>query len=347
MSCEDAMNSVLTFLGDVFLPQPVLSSIDIPGEYVINLEAPITRRGTPAQDKVNLRCEENHIRQSFLRPPVAVCLANNHILDYGEIGYADTLSELKQLGIRWYGAGTLLENVNNPLMLEVWGTRVALLGYVCSSTHPVWATRESPGVKPIEIDQIRADVVKARNDGAMRVIVTFHWGTQDVARPRPDDVQIAHETINAGADLIVSHHSHCIQSYEIYKSKSIFYGLGNCVFPAFEVPSYFGANGQSVQRSRGRWFSWNDDSLVVQYDVQNGTLNTSGLRYSEGHLLTRRLSPSRFIMSAKEDLSSKYRTARRYSLLRQSMFSFLSEPRLGKLKNAIRVVKGIWQHNSD
>lgn len=341
------MNSVLTFLGDVFLPQPVVSSIDIPGQYIINLESPITRRGHPTPNKINLRCEENHIRRSFSSLPVAVCLANNHILDYGEEGYADTLSELRNLGIKWYGAGRLDENVNNPLVLEVGGMRVALLGYVCASTRPVWATEHSPGVRPIEAGQIRSDVVQARKDGASRVIVTFHWGSEDVARPRPDDVQIAHETIDAGADLIVSHHSHCIQSHEVYESKSIFYGLGNCVFPAFDLPSSYDEKGQSARRARARWFWWNDKSIMVEYDVRSAKVNTSGLRRTGEQIIPSDVHPKRLMLASTEDIDTRYQNALRYSILRKAFWSFASEPRLSKLGNAITIVRSLRRQNSD
>lgn len=223
------MNSI-TFLGDVWLPRPFRSTVDFPGDFVFNLESPITTCDHPAHQKICLRASDN-IESTFGRKPLAVCLANNHILDYGAEGYADTLQALRRSGIPYFGAGTLSENCNNPLLLKVKGRTIALLGYVCPSTTPVLAEGSRPGVMPISRKQIEADLLTARQMGAQLVILNLHWGDEAVSVPKPEDVDLARALIEKGADLIIGHHSHCMQSFEMHNSKGIFYSLGNCIFP--------------------------------------------------------------------------------------------------------------------
>ncbi len=119
--------TTITFLGDVFLPRAYQVHLKLDAPFVFNLEYPITSAtvGWPGK-VVNLRADANHIPQTFTSPPAAVCLANNHIMDFGTRGFEETLEELKRSGIRAFGAGTLENNQRNPLILEESG--VALLG---------------------------------------------------------------------------------------------------------------------------------------------------------------------------------------------------------------------------
>lgn len=81
----------VTFLGDVFLPEPFESTLRF-DNYIPNLEYPITDAETPAKDKVVLRAKQSYLEETFDSKPTAVCLANNHIMDYGVEGFNDTLS---------------------------------------------------------------------------------------------------------------------------------------------------------------------------------------------------------------------------------------------------------------
>jgi poly-gamma-glutamate synthesis protein (capsule biosynthesis protein) len=62
------------------------------------------------------------------------------------------------------------------------------------------------------------------------IIVSFHWGTEYVPRPGEEQVALAHFCIDHGADLILGHHPHVLQSIEKYRGKFILYSLGNFVF---------------------------------------------------------------------------------------------------------------------
>src|SRR5690606_23195448 len=99
-------DDVITFLGDVFLTRPVEVEVELPGSVVCNLEAPLTRRTLGYPGKINLRTDPTVFDETFPQAPIAVCLANNHVMDFREEGLADTIEHLERRGIRWFGVGT-------------------------------------------------------------------------------------------------------------------------------------------------------------------------------------------------------------------------------------------------
>jgi len=268
---------VLLFLGDVFLPDPVRVDAALGGRLVYNLEAPLTRETRGWPNTVNLRCEEDHTLATFGRRPAAVCLANNHIMDFGAAGLAETLDRLRAAGTPFFGAGALAENCHNPLVLDVGGTTVGLAGYVCKSAHPVFATDAHPGVVPIDLERIAGDLALMRERGATRRVVCLHWGIEEVELPRPDDVRLAHEIVALGADLVIGHHAHCIQPFEVHAGTHVFYGLGNAIFPDVDAPSGFDEAGVPRERFRKLQNYWNRDSLAVRYDVRDGAVTVDRL----------------------------------------------------------------------
>lgn len=85
----------ILFLGDWYTTEPIQAADIIKNQsFVFNLEAPISCKGTPTSGKINLRMCENYIYSCFGKLPIAVNLANNHILDYGMEAFRETLVEL-------------------------------------------------------------------------------------------------------------------------------------------------------------------------------------------------------------------------------------------------------------
>lgn len=87
------LNSKILFLGDVYLDKSYeMPQIDCP--IVFNLEAPLTQRSTPIAGKVVLKSSGKFLNNTFSPLPAAVCLANNHVMDYGNDGFLDTINYL-------------------------------------------------------------------------------------------------------------------------------------------------------------------------------------------------------------------------------------------------------------
>ncbi|MCH9739961.1 MAG: CapA family protein [Epsilonproteobacteria bacterium] len=224
----------LSFFGDTVLDKPYHLDFNI-DKFVFNLETPLSCEGTPARHKVNICQEGSHIVDTFKGLPLAVSLANNHVMDYGEEAFAKTKMLLEEQEIPYFGAGVEGDNFNNPVIIEFADKKIGLVGYSCPTTTPTFGDAEQSGSAYLSVENVLEDMEKLK--GAVDlIIVQPHWGIQEIPFPTFKDRNIAHELIDAGADLIVGHHAHVIQSREIYKGKHIFYGIGNFIFPDLAVP---------------------------------------------------------------------------------------------------------------
>jgi len=227
----------LFFLGDIYLDRQY--NIDFRVEdYIFNLEYPISENGTPAKNKINLIQPKSFIYETFNSFPAAVNLANNHIMDYGEEAFYDTIRFLEKNNIKYFGAGNKSNNCNNPCILNYQGKKIGLFGFSCPSTHAVFGNDTSNGSALLNEHYVYKNIIEFRNKVDF-LIVMFHWGDEEIPFPKHSDVKIARKCIDNGADLIIGHHAHVIQSYEVYKDKFIFYGLGNFIFSDLDVNSYF------------------------------------------------------------------------------------------------------------
>ena len=148
----------------------------------------------------------------------AVALQNNHVMDHGETGLKDTKAALESAGIVWSDA-------QNKGVYEINGVSIAMLTYQ--------QYREQVAELLIKVPQ---DVqnAKALHD---IVIVSFHWGAELDYKPNSNQIELGRATIDAGADLVLGHHSHRINPIEFYKGRYIVYSLGNFSFAGNNKPS--------------------------------------------------------------------------------------------------------------
>lgn len=141
----------------------------------------------------------------------AVNIANNHIHDYYEKGFNDTVHALKTSGINYFGEGFLLTK-------SIKGIKLGFLGY------RGWVFN-----KYMEA-QIKKDIKTLQQMHSQLIIVSFHWG--DESKNYPNDIQekLGRFSIDNGADLVLGHHPHVMEGIENYKGKYIVYSLGNFCF---------------------------------------------------------------------------------------------------------------------
>lgn len=148
----------------------------------------------------------------------AVALENNHVMDHGETGLNETKAILDTAGIVWSDARTLG-------VYEVHGVRIGMLSY-----------QTFDGRYPGLFEQVPLDVARAKAGNDI-VIVSYHWGDELDYKPNDNQVKLGRLTIDAGADLVLGHHSHRINPIEEYKGKYIVYSLGNFSFAGNNKPS--------------------------------------------------------------------------------------------------------------
>lgn len=186
--------------------------------------------------------------------------ASNHTVDWGAEGCLDTLAAIEDAGLVGLGAGPNLEAARRIRVQEISGIRVAVLAYCSILPQDYWATEKRPGCAPlrafthyeqIEHDQpgtparirtfphpddlrgLEDDVRRARGLADV-VIVSMHWGLHFIPAAIAEYQPIAgRAAIDAGADLVIGHHSHILKGVEMYRGRAIFYGIGNF---ALELP---------------------------------------------------------------------------------------------------------------
>ncbi len=158
-----------------------------------------------------------------------VSIANNHIGDAGDAGILQTIANLKKRGLKSSGAGKDLAAARKPGILDANGTRVAILAYdaIAPGYH---AAKGEPGSSKLTLSNVKAGVKAARKAGADVVIVFPHWGVEYRYSPFANQQRLAHQILDAGADMIIGNHAHYAAAMEVYKGKPIWYALGNFVF---------------------------------------------------------------------------------------------------------------------
>tara|TARA_Y100000768_G_C23966629_1_gene678178 strand:- start:284 stop:1258 length:975 start_codon:yes stop_codon:yes gene_type:complete len=256
---------MISVLGDVYLDKKYNVNIDL-DKFIFNLEYPITKSITPVKNKIVLHQENSFIKDTFKKNPTAVCLNNNHIFDYGLDGVQQTIEFLNQNNISYFGVGNEKNNYNNPYSINDQKITYDFYGYCCTSTNP-FIGNEKISLSLIDVDRIKRDIVSSKSKGNT-VTIILHWGDEEVKYPKPSDIRIARKLIDFGADLVLGHHAHVIQSYEIYKEKKIFYGLGNFIFPDLDIPSHF--NGKNFEKKYIKQQSdENRKSIVIDIPNKN------------------------------------------------------------------------------
>jgi poly-gamma-glutamate synthesis protein (capsule biosynthesis protein) len=244
---------------------PLLEEADLA---IANLECVLTTQGSLLDKAYLIRAHRRWAEMLAAGGLDLVTLANNHALDYGQVGLEETRAALQRLGIAAVGAGPSREAAHQPALFTTKGVRVAFLGYAAARWNgsvDVPATDRLAWADPAAI---QADVQAVR-DQADFVVVLLHAGTEYAAEPSPDQVTAAHAAIDAGADLVVGHHPHVTQTVERYRHGLIVYSLGDALF---DIPRPAAMRGHLLRVHVTReglaqaelWPFWIEDSIRPQ-----------------------------------------------------------------------------------
>jgi poly-gamma-glutamate capsule biosynthesis protein CapA/YwtB (metallophosphatase superfamily) len=197
-----------------------------------NLEAPFGVEDSAFEKTYTFQVSPDLIQVLTAGKINVVSLANNHILDYGEGALIHTINLLKEKDIAFSGAGRNLREARKPALLSIKGYKLAFASYSLTFPEEFWATDSTAGTCfPFHTFFYR-DIKKFKQENDL-VIISFHWGGELLNTPKEYQIQLAHQTIDAGADFIIGHHPHVVQGVEIYKNRLIFYSLGNFIFGSY------------------------------------------------------------------------------------------------------------------
>jgi len=198
-----------------------------------NLEGPISYRGKNGGSKYSFRGNPKVVEGLKYAGFDVLSIANNHIFDWGEDAFNDTIYVLKANGIDNVGGDINYEIANKPVIKNVFGTKVAFLAYsmVDYDIGNFEAINDTPGKSSFYEEKLFKKIKELKTSGiADIVIVSFHWGKEYETRSDIKQQKVAYSLVDAGADMIVGHHPHVVQEVEKYKNSWIAYSLGNFIF---------------------------------------------------------------------------------------------------------------------
>ncbi len=199
----------------------------------INNEFCYSDRGAPMEGKAyTFRSAPSNVKYLQEMGVDLAGLANNHVFDYGEEAFLDTLQTLQDADIPYVGAGKDLAEASAPVFLDADGVTVA---YVAASRAEKnimtpQAEADSPGILRCYDMTLFLDSIKKAAELADFVIALPHWGTEYSTTLEQAQIDGARECIDAGADAVIGAHTHCLQGVSSYHEKPIAYSLGNFWF---------------------------------------------------------------------------------------------------------------------
>lgn len=156
-------------------------------------------------------------------------LANNHMMNFSREGIDSTIKNLDAAGISHAGAGLSEDAIYQPVIREVKGIKFGFLAYSYSNDEVTDKKGGIYGVAEMDVEKMKTQVASLRKIADV-VVVSMHAGTEYATEPSGAQVKFARAAVDAGADLVIGHHPHVVETFEKYKSGYIIYSLGNFVF---------------------------------------------------------------------------------------------------------------------
>lgn len=195
---------------------------------IANLECPLTNSNERIKKNgPNLKGHPKTVNLLEYLNIGVTALANNHILDYGEKGLADTLIALKNSGIECVGAGLTEKEAKTPFIKTINGIRICLIN-VCEKEFNILPANKS-GANTFEIISLIKQIEEHRKSSDF-LILFYHGGIEKYKLPTPEMFRMFDFLLENGIDIIVCNHQHVISGYRSKGRNLIFYGLGNFIF---------------------------------------------------------------------------------------------------------------------
>lgn len=211
---------------------PFVDSVFQSSDIVIgNLECPATKIKEPSFKQFIFRAEPEWLFTLKRHGITHLNLANNHSVDQGRAGLVDTRENVVSAGMIPIGAGRTMEEAARPVLLTSSPRKVYVLASLQLALENFAYLSEKPSVSQEDFDTLVERVRHLRSsDPDSYIIVTLHWGGEHTLQPVTIQRVRAHQLIDAGADALIGHHTHTLQTIEEYKGKPIYYSIGNFIF---------------------------------------------------------------------------------------------------------------------
>ncbi|MFT3985425.1 MAG: CapA family protein [Lachnospiraceae bacterium] len=219
---------------DCILPQVMeeMKSSDI---FMVNNEFAYSDRGTPtAGKKYTFRAKPQNVGLLSDMGVDIVSLANNHSYDYGPEALYDTIDILNEAKVPFVGAGKTIEEAKKPVYFKANGQTIAYVSATqierTENPDTKEATETSPGVLRTLYPEAFLEVIENARENSDFVVVFVHWGSENTDLVEESQRDLAQKYAEAGADLIIGAHSHCLQGVDYIGEVPVFYSMGNFWF---------------------------------------------------------------------------------------------------------------------
>ena len=196
-----------------------------------NLECPATEIESPVMKRFIFRAEPVWLEALQRHGITHLNLANNHSIDQGRRGLIDTKENIVKAGMVPIGAGANMDEASEPVLLADQPRKVWLVPSLRLALENYAYLTDKPCVSQEPMDSLLHRVYRLRQqDSTAVIIVSLHWGAEHKLEPVPRQRMDAHMLIHAGADVLVCHHTHTLQTIEDYQGHRIYYSVGNFIF---------------------------------------------------------------------------------------------------------------------
>ncbi len=207
---------------------PVFKSADYG---IVNLECPIGLISTPLTKQFVFLGDPNTLPELKTAGITHGIMANNHSYDHGREAMIRTADHLLSNNIIPVGYGETQKKSCDPVLFRKGNIEVGLFSSVTLGLESWMYLEDVPGMCQASIGDLETTIMNFKREKPNSiVIVTLHWGAEYQNNPTSIQRKQAKILIEAGADAIIGHHPHVVQSYESVMGKPVFYSIGNLIF---------------------------------------------------------------------------------------------------------------------
>ena len=216
----------------VFADEEMLELMRTADLFMLNHEFSFSLRGEAMEDKeYTLRSDPKYVKILQELGTDVVNIANNHVLDFGQTAFLDTLETLEAADIYSAGCGRNLNDASSPVVRTIAGETFAIFAATrVSPSYDWYASKSKPGIFQTYDAKGLNEAILAAESNYDHTIVFVHWGIERNEYPEEYQRTLAKGYIDAGADLVIGCHPHVLQGFEYYKNVPIIYSLGNYLF---------------------------------------------------------------------------------------------------------------------
>lgn len=203
--------------------------------FMINNEFCYSNRGTPIEGKkYAFRSKPENVTILHDMGADIVSLANNHAYDWGPDALSDTVDVLNEARVPFVGAGKNINEAMKPAYFRANGITISYVSATqierLGNPDTKEATEDRAGVlRTLEPTKACKVIEEARANSDF-VVMYVHWGSENTDLVEQSQRDLAKKYVEAGADLIIGDHSHCLQGIDYIDDVPIFYSLGNYWF---------------------------------------------------------------------------------------------------------------------